>query len=245
MYVAFWNDCTLASGEDVIEVEQRLYFRAEDVCQSLLRAAPERSRCEWKGGEAEYYDVVVGECVNRAAAWCYPRTGPAARELAGRFSFWRGVQVSWVGPGPASSRILHAAIPNVARALGAASVIWRPTLPPALSNAYDDFSGYLIPDLRVLVDVMAKPLEKERDACIQAARAFGLKVLSWNKDRPSDAYGYIAVWGSATPTAEIITALHTRAVVLGLTCPPEILSDVDARTPQAGRFPVIDRAIQR
>jgi uncharacterized protein (DUF427 family) len=229
MYTACWNDCTLASGEDVIEVEQRLYFRAEDVRQDLLRAAPERSQCEWKDGKAEYYDVVVGECVNRAAAWCYPRTGSAAMELAGRFSFWRGVEVSWAGPGPAPPRkILQAAIPNVARALGAASVIWRPTLPPALSNAdVQSFSGYLIPDLRVLVDVMATPSDKERCAYIQAARALGHKVLSWNKDHPSEAYGYIAVWGSATPSAEVITALRARAVVLELTYPSEILSNAD------------------
>ncbi len=232
MYVACWNDRTLASGEDVIEVEQRLYFRAEDVCQDLLRAAPERSQCEWKGGEAEYYDVVVGECVNRAAAWCYPRTGSAALELAGRFSFWREVQVSWVGPGPAPSRkILQAATPNVAKALGAANVIWRPTLPPQLSNADESFSGYLIPDLRVLVDVMATPSDEERDACIQVARAFGLKVLSWNKDNPSEAYGYVAIWGSATPSVEAITALHARGVVLELTSPPEILSIGDGRRP--------------
>src|ERR1700692_931646 len=150
MYTACWNNCILASGQDVIEVEQRLYFRAEDVRQDLLRMAPERSQCQWKGGEAEYYDVLVGKRVNGAAAWSYPRTGSAALELAGRFSFWRGVQVNWVGPGPAPSpRILQAATPNVARALGAASVIWRPILPPAFSDAdvLQGFSGYLIPDL--------------------------------------------------------------------------------------------------
>jgi len=227
MYTACWNDCILASGEDVIEVEQRLYFRAEDVRQDLLRIAPERSQCEWKGGEAEYYDVLVGERVNRAAAWSYPRTGSAALELAGRFSFWRGIQVKRVGPGSAPSpKILQAVTPNVARALGAASVIWRPILPSALSGAdlLQGFSGYLIPDLRVLVDVMATPADNERGARIAAARALGLRVLSWNRHHLSEAYGYIAVWGSATPNAEVISALHARAVVVALTSPPEILT---------------------
>src|SRR5579864_1607254 len=131
MYAACWNGSTLAAGEDVIEVEKRLYFRPEDVCRDLLRAAPERSQCEWKGGEAEYFDVLVGNDINRAAAWSYPRTGASARELEGRFSFWRGVQVGWVGPGPVvPPKSLPAAMPNVARALGATSVIWRPVLPP-------------------------------------------------------------------------------------------------------------------
>jgi uncharacterized protein (DUF427 family) len=227
MYTASWNDFTIASGKDVIEVERRLYFRAKDVRPHILRPAPERSWCEWKGGEAEYFDVVVGEHVNHAAAWRYPRTDSAARALAGRFAFWRGVGVSWVGPGPAPpARILQAATPNVAKALGADTVIWRPSLPSALSDGNDAqrFSGYLIPDLRVLVDVVATPPDHERNARIAAARDFGLKVLSWNGDHPIQDYGYVAVWGSATPTLDVINALRARKVVLGLTSPAEILS---------------------
>jgi len=227
MYTATWNDCTIASGKDVIEVERRLYFRAEDVRPYLLRPAPERSWCEWKGGEAEYYDVVVGEHVNQAAAWRYPRTDSAARVLAGRIAFWRGVTVSWVGPGAEPPpRTLQAATPNVAKALGADTVIWRPSLPSALSDCNDAqrFSGYLIPDLRVLVDVVATPPDHERNARIAAARDFGLKVLSWNGDHPLQDYGYVAVWGSATPTLDVINALRARKVVLGLASPAEILS---------------------
>ena len=38
-------------------------------------------------------DAVVGEAVNRDAAWYYPETTAAARAIEGRVGFWRGVIV--------------------------------------------------------------------------------------------------------------------------------------------------------
>jgi len=219
MYKATWNGTELALGEEVIEVEKRLYFRPDDVRQEALRAAPERSLCEWKGGEAEYFDIVAGGQVNRAAAWRYPRTGQAARELEGRFAFWRGVAISWAGPAPASEpRKLLAALPNVAKAIGAITAEWRHPLPLALSGPdRDDFSGYLIPDQRILVDVLETPAEAERPARVAAAQAFARRVLKWNADHPSQSYGFIAVWGSATPSPQEIAQLRTGAVIVALT----------------------------
>jgi uncharacterized protein (DUF427 family) len=228
MYTAYWNSREIAVGDDVIEVENRLYFRPGDVRRELLRPAPERSLCEWKAGEAEYFDVIVGNDVNRAAAWCYPRTGSMAWELVGRIAFWRGIDVAWTGPGPAPlPRTLDAAKPNVAKALGAAAVLWRPVLPAALRSLDGDreFSGYLVPEMRVLIDVIETPSDEERGNRIATARAFGRKVLLWNREHPSEHhYGYLAVWGSATPAPEVISALRARKVVVALTSPAEILS---------------------
>jgi uncharacterized protein (DUF427 family) len=48
--------------------------------------------CPWKG-TARYYDVVVNGERNPNAAWYYPEPSPAAREIAGRIAFWKGVRV--------------------------------------------------------------------------------------------------------------------------------------------------------
>ena len=50
------------------------------------------SVCPWKG-TAHYYDVVVEGNVNQNAAWFYPEPKDAARQIAGRVAFWKGVAV--------------------------------------------------------------------------------------------------------------------------------------------------------
>lgn len=190
MYTAIWNDCEIACGADVIEVEKQLYFLAKDTRLDLLRCAPERSRCEWKDGEAEYLDIVVDGKVNRAAAWTYSQVGPAARELAGRIAFWRGVAVVWSGEaGQVAPRTLQASMPNVAKALGATVVVWRPDLPAAFQTfaAGHDFAGYLIPDLQILVDILATPPEDQRSCRIDAARTFAGQLVAWNLGKPVGA----------------------------------------------------------
>lgn len=219
MFIATWNDTVLARGSDVIEVEARLYFRPDDVRHDYLRKSPDRSVCEWKGGEAEYFDIVIDNAMNRAAAWRYESLGPQAAALAGRFAFWRGVDVSWVGPGPTvrPGRIEPQA-PNVARAFGAKSVVWKPSFIPPFQGGTvgDGFEGYLIASLNILVDVMATPPDAERPAAIAAAALRADHVAAWNADHPDEAYGYIAVWGSARPTPASIAALRNHAVVIAL-----------------------------
>ena len=46
--------------------------------------------CGWKG-TASYYDVTVGDKINRDAAWYYPQPKDAAKEIVGYIAFWRGV----------------------------------------------------------------------------------------------------------------------------------------------------------
>ncbi len=217
-FTAVWNGSELARGEDVIEVEGRLYFRAEDVRQEHLRSAPDRSVCEWKGGEAEFFDIVVSGGINRAAAWRYPQLGENARPLLGRMAFWKNVSVSWTGPGAAPPLpVLKAQTPNVARALGATDVLWRPSLPALTQEPFaDGFSGYLIPSLRVLVDVLATPPEDWRLARMAEARIRGEAVTAWNLAHPEAQYGFIAVWGSATPSPGVIERVRNGAVLLDL-----------------------------
>ena len=89
---AIWRDTLLAESDDTVVVEGNHYFPSAALRMEHFRASDHHSTCPWKG-EASYYDVVVGEAVNPAAAWYYPEPKPAAAEIAGRVAFWRGVEV--------------------------------------------------------------------------------------------------------------------------------------------------------
>ena len=89
---AIWQDTLLAESDDTVVVEGNHYFPSAALRMEHFRASDHHSTCPWKG-EASYYDVVVGEAVNPAAAWYYPEPKPAAAEIAGRVAFWRGVEV--------------------------------------------------------------------------------------------------------------------------------------------------------
>ncbi|MER7681601.1 DUF427 domain-containing protein [Streptomyces sp. NPDC096934] len=63
------------------------YIPSADVRIDLLRAAVGRTSCEWKG-EAEYWDLTVGDNVHERAAWSYPRPRAGYELLAGHFAFY-------------------------------------------------------------------------------------------------------------------------------------------------------------
>ncbi len=51
------------------------YLPPEDIQMDLLRPAPGKTWCEFKG-QASYYDLVVGDREIRRAAWFYPNPSP-------------------------------------------------------------------------------------------------------------------------------------------------------------------------
>ncbi len=89
---ATWNGKVIAESEDTVVVEGNHYFPRESVDGDLLRESRTTTTCPWKG-QASYFNVVVNGEVNRDAAWYYPDPSPAAKEIAGRLAFWRGVTV--------------------------------------------------------------------------------------------------------------------------------------------------------
>lgn len=89
---ATWNDAVLAESDDTLVVEGNHYFPAEAVRSEHLRPSDHHTVCPWKG-TASYYDVLVGDQVNPNAAWYYPQPKEAARHIAGRIAFWKGVVV--------------------------------------------------------------------------------------------------------------------------------------------------------
>jgi uncharacterized protein (DUF427 family) len=89
---ATWNGTLIAESDQFEIVEGNVYFPPESVKAELLRPSDTHTECYWKG-TASYYDVVVGEQVNRDAAWYYPQTLDAAKNVEGYVAFWRGVSV--------------------------------------------------------------------------------------------------------------------------------------------------------
>ena len=89
---ATWNGATIAESDDTVVVERNHYFPADSVDRSLLKESDTHTVCPWKG-TASYYTIVVDGAENVDAAWYYPDPTRAAREIAGRIAFWRGVVV--------------------------------------------------------------------------------------------------------------------------------------------------------
>lgn len=73
----------------VVETSQppAFYVAPADIDLTLLRPAPGRSWCEWKG-EATYVDVVVRGVVAEAAGWRYTDPVPAFAAIAGHLAFY-------------------------------------------------------------------------------------------------------------------------------------------------------------
>lgn len=89
---ASWNGAVIAESDDTVVVEGNHYFPLESVDRGLLTESLTHTTCWWKG-VASYYDLVVDGEVNRDAVWYYPTPFDAAKEIAGRVAFWKGVRV--------------------------------------------------------------------------------------------------------------------------------------------------------
>jgi uncharacterized protein (DUF427 family) len=93
MAKAVWNDAVIAQSDACEIVEGNHYFPPDSVAREYLRPSEMHTPCPWKG-VASYYDVVVRGEVNRDAAWFYPQTSEAAKNIRGYVAFWRGVKVT-------------------------------------------------------------------------------------------------------------------------------------------------------
>lgn len=92
MAKAMWNGVVLAESDRFEIVENNVYFPPEAIKREYFRDSATHTTCSWKG-VASYYDIAVGDAVNRDAAWYYPQPKPAASNIAGHIAFWKGVQV--------------------------------------------------------------------------------------------------------------------------------------------------------
>lgn len=92
MVKAIWNGQVIAESDRTEVVEGNHYFPLEHVRQDFLVASTLTSTCPWKG-TAQYYSLAVDGEQNRDAAWFYADPKPAAKNIAGKVAFWKGVKV--------------------------------------------------------------------------------------------------------------------------------------------------------
>ena len=90
---ATFNGQTIAQSDDIVTVEGNAYFPPESVRAEFLKDSDAHTTCPWKG-LASYKSVLVDGKEAKDAAWFYPEPKDAAREIAGRYAFWKGVEVS-------------------------------------------------------------------------------------------------------------------------------------------------------
>jgi len=93
MAQATWNGAVLASSDNVEIVEGNVYFPSDALDRRYLRPSPTTTVCGWKG-TAQYYTLVVDGKENKDAAWYYASPKDAAKNIAGRVAFWKGVTVT-------------------------------------------------------------------------------------------------------------------------------------------------------
>ena len=90
---ATWNGKVLAESDETVVVEGNHYFPAGSINTEFFQPSETHTMCPWKG-TASYYDVVVDGNTNSDAAWYYPETKDAAKEIEGYVAFWKGVEVT-------------------------------------------------------------------------------------------------------------------------------------------------------
>ena len=89
---ATWNGVTIAESDRYEVVEGNVYFPPNTVNAEYLRPSDTHTVCGWKG-TASYYTVVVDGAENLDAAWYYPETSDAAKNVEGYVAFWHGISV--------------------------------------------------------------------------------------------------------------------------------------------------------
>ena len=89
---AIWNGEIIAESDDLVQVEGNYYFPKDSIKSDFLQASATQTVCPWKG-TASYYSLQVGGKENKDAVWYYPSPKDAAKAIAGRVAFWKGVEV--------------------------------------------------------------------------------------------------------------------------------------------------------
>ena len=90
---AVWNGETIAESSDIVTVEGNAYFPADSLRREFVQPSAHRTTCPWKG-TAQYYTLAVGGKTNPDSVWYYSEPKDAAKSIAGRVAFWKGVQVT-------------------------------------------------------------------------------------------------------------------------------------------------------
>ncbi|GAK90248.1 Asl0060 protein [Nonlabens ulvanivorans] len=90
---ATWNNQIIAESDDTKVIENNHYFPKNSIKKEFFKESNTQSNCPWKG-LASYYTLEVNGEKNKDAAWYYPNTKHAAKEIEGYVAFWKGVSIS-------------------------------------------------------------------------------------------------------------------------------------------------------
>lgn len=97
---AVWQNVTVAEAEndELIRIEGNWYFPPSSLNREYFNESDHRTMCFWKG-EAQYYDVVIGDKINEFGAWYYPdpKDGSIERvkkDFTDYVAFWNGIEVT-------------------------------------------------------------------------------------------------------------------------------------------------------
>ena len=90
---ATWNGVVVAESDDIVIVEGNAYFPESSLKREYFKATDTHTSCAWKG-TASYYSLEVDGKTISDAAWYYARPSDAAKQIAGRVAFWKGVVVA-------------------------------------------------------------------------------------------------------------------------------------------------------
>ena len=90
---AMWNGAVIAESDDIVTVEGTPYFPEASLRRDVLAPSAHTSVCGWKG-TASYHSLQVDGKTNANAVWYYPDPKPAAKQIAGRVAFWKGVEIA-------------------------------------------------------------------------------------------------------------------------------------------------------
>ncbi len=93
MAKAMFKGKVIAESDQTEVVEGNYYFPPDSLHKEYFQASSTTSACPWKG-TASYYHVVVDGEQSADAAWYYPETKDAAKQIEGYVAFWRDITVS-------------------------------------------------------------------------------------------------------------------------------------------------------
>jgi uncharacterized protein (DUF427 family) len=91
MATATWNGVVIAESNDTVVVEGNHYFPRESLTAEVVESS-KTTVCPWKG-TANYLTLVVDGAENADSIWYYAAPKEAAKEIAGRVAFWKGITV--------------------------------------------------------------------------------------------------------------------------------------------------------
>lgn len=89
---AIWKEEIIAESDETIIIEGNHYFPPESVKTEYLVESTTQTTCPWKG-ISSYFDIIIGETVNKDGAWFYPEPKEKATEIKDYVAFWRGVRI--------------------------------------------------------------------------------------------------------------------------------------------------------